>query len=245
MTNIFNFFLSFDKLMKEKLVKAFYWLALIAIFLTFGATVFDTIWLGPLAGVLRFIGFFVFLLLSIISLRLLCEAAIALFRINDNLSPDGGKGETADVDLIEEARRAAEVAAAKARDAAKSATEKTKSALDKTKDAAEDLGDRTSDVVNKTSEAMKEKTRSAAASVKRKTSGEDITIEPEPKTKPKPKAKPKPKTTAAKTTAKKASAKKAPAKKTATTKTSIAKTSGTRLKKDGTPAKRPGPKPKS
>ncbi len=230
MTNIFNFFLSFDKLMKEKLVRAFYWLALIAIFLTFGATIFDTIWLGPLAGLLRFIGFFVFLLLSIISLRLLCEAAIALFRINDNLSPDGGKGETADVDLVEEARRAAETAAVKAREAAKTATEKTKSALDKTKDAADDLGEKTAQAASKTSESVKAKAKSAAASVKRSTSGEDITIEPEPK--PVKPAKP--------------AAKKAPAKKT-TPKTSTPKTStdSGRLKKDGTSAKRPGPKPKA
>jgi len=222
MTNLFNFFLSFDKLMKEKLVKAFYWLALIAILLTFGATVFDTIWLGPLAGILRFIGFFVFLLLSIISLRLICEAAIALFRINDNLSPDGGKGETADVDLIEEARRAAELAAVKARDAAKSATEKTKSALDKTKDAAEDFGDKTSNAVNKTSETVKTKTKTAASRVKRNVSGEDVTIAPDKKA------------DAKKPSTKKPAAKKAPA-----------KPSGVRLKKDGTPAKKPGPKPKS
>jgi len=240
MTNLFNFFLSFDKLMKEKLVKAFYWLALIAIFLTFGATIFDTIWLGPLAGVLRFIGFFVFLLLSIISLRLICEAAIALFRINDNLSPDGGKGETADVDLIEEARRAAEVAAAKAREAAKSATEKTKSALDKTKDAAEDLGDKTSNAMNKTSETVKAKTKTAASSVKRSFSGEDVTIAPDNKT-PTPVA-PAKKTPAKKSTAKKASAARP---KSTPTKTSPVKTSGVRLKKDGTPAKKPGPKPKS
>ena len=152
MTNILNFFLSFDKLMKEKLVRAFYWLALIAIALTFGATMFENIWLGPLAGILRFVGFFVMLLLSVVSLRLLCEALIALFRINDNLSPDGGKGETADVDLFEEARKAAEVAAAKARDAAKTAGEKTRSALDKTKDAASDLGEK---VEKKTAKAAR------------------------------------------------------------------------------------------
>jgi len=239
MTNIFNFFLSFDKLMKEKLVKAFYWLALIAIFLTFGATVFDTIWLGPLAGLLRFIGFFVFLLLSIISLRLLCEAAIALFRINDNLSPDGGKGETADVDLLEEARKAAEGAASKAREAAKSATEKTKSALDKTKDAADDLGEKTSGAVSKASDTVKTKTKAASARVTRRTAGEDITIEPETVT-PQPVKKAAPK----KAAAKKPAAKKVVAKKT-TAKKTAAKSSGTRLKKDGTPAKRPGPKPKS
>lgn len=229
MTNILNFFLSFDKLMKEKLVKAFYWLALIAIFLTFGATVFDTIWLGPLAGLLRFIGFFVFLLLSIISLRLICEAAIALFRINDNLSPDGGKGETADVDLLQEARKAAEMATSKAREAAKSATEKTKSALDKTKDVADDLGEKTANAAAKTSETVKAKAKATTASVKRSRSGKDITIEPETVKKP----------------IKKSPTKTAAAKKTPAKKTGAKKPATPRLKKDGTPSKRPGPRPKA
>lgn len=219
MKNIFNFFLSFDKLMKEKLVKAFYWLSLIAIIITFGATMFENIWLGPLAGVLRFFGFFVMLLLSVITLRLLCEALIALFRINDNLSPDGGKGETADVDLLEEARKAAEVAAARARDAAKTASEKTRSALDKTKDAASDVSEKVKDTAEKTAKPVKAKAKSSAASIKRAAKGKDITIEPAKKTTPKKKAAPK--------------------------KAAPKPSSGVRLKKDGTPAKRPGPKPKS
>ena len=216
MKDIFNFFLSFDKLMKEKLVKAFYWLALIAIILTFGATVFDTIWLGPLAGVLRFLGFFVSFLLSVIVLRLICEIAIAVFRINDNLSPDGGKGETANVDLVEEARKAAEVAAAKAREAAKTASEKTRTAIDKTKDAASDMG--------KKPKTPKDTPKSKpTAKAKRTVKGKDITIEPAKK-----KVAPK------KTAPKKTAAKKA-----------APKTSGPRLKKDGTPAKKRGPKPKT
>lgn len=213
MKTIFNFFLSFDKLMKEKLVKAFYWLALIAIILTFGATAFETIWLGPLAGVLRFLGFFVSLLLSVIILRLICEMAIALFRINDNLSPDGGKGETADVDLLEEARKAAEVAAAKAREAAKTAGEKTRSAIDKTKDAASDIGKKT-----ETAEASAEPATKPTAKVRRTVEGKDITIEPP---------------------------KKSASKKTTTKKTTTKAASKPRLKKDGTPYKKRGPKPKN
>ncbi|MEP6343888.1 MAG: DUF4282 domain-containing protein [Maricaulaceae bacterium] len=222
MTNILNFFLSFDKMMKEKLVRAFYWLALIAIALTFGATMFENIWLGPLAGILRFVGFFVMLLLSVVSLRLLCEALIALFRINDNLSPDGGKGETADVDLLEEARKAAEVATAKARDAAKTAGEKTRSALDKTKDAASDLGEKVEKKTTKSADTVKTKTRTKTVKA------EDITIEP-PKKAP----------------AKKTTAKKAPAKKTTAKKASAKSSGGVRLKKDGTPYKKRVTKPKS
>ena len=231
MKNIINFFISFDKLMKEKLVKAFYWLSLISIILTFGATAFDNIWLSPVAGVLRFVGFFVLLLLSIITLRLICEVAIALFRINDNLSPDGGKGETADVDLLEEARKAAEIATAKAREAAKAASEKTRSALDKTKDAASDLGEKVEKTAAKTSESVKTKAQTASAKAKKVVKSEDITIEPDHK--PTPKKSPTPK-------------KAPPQKATAKKKKTIEKTSpGVRLKKDGTPAKKPGPKPKS
>lgn len=229
MKNILNFFISFDKLMKEKLVKAFYWLSLIAIAITFGATAFENILLGPLAGLLRFVLFFVLLLLSIVTLRLFCEMAISLFRINDNLSPDGGKGETADVDLLEEARKAAEIAAIKAREAAKVASEKTRSALDKTKDAASDLGERVEKTAAKTSESVKAKTKSAATRTKKTVKGEDITIKPTTSAKPK--------ASSAKT--------KTPAKKSTPKKTTPkATSSGVRLKKDGTPAKKPGPKPK-
>ena len=215
MSNILNFFLSFDKLMKEKLVRAFYWLALASIALTFGATMFENIWLGSLAGILRFVGFFVMLLLSVVSLRLLCETLIALFRINDNLSPDGGKGETADVDLVEEARKAAEVATAKARDAAKAASEKTRSALDKTKDAASDLGDTVEKTTSKAANSVKSKTRT------KKVNPEDITIEP-PKKAPVKKAATK-KAPAKKTPVKKAATKKAPAKKASVKKTTTKK----------------------
>ena len=245
MKTIFNFFLSFDKLMKEKLVKAFYWLALIAIALGFITKVIDTILFDkiPLIGpsiefLLSFLTLLILPVLAIISLRLLCETCIALFRINDNLSPDGGKGETADVDLIEEARKAAETAAVKAREAAKTAGEKTRSAIDKTKDAASDLGDKVDTATSKTSETIKTSAAKTKARAKRTVDGKDITIEP-------PKKTPAKKTPAKKTAAPKTTAKKTTAKKT-TAKTSTAKTtSGVRLNKDGTPSKKRGPKPKS
>lgn len=245
MKTIFNFFLSFDKLMKEKLVKAFYWLSLVAIALGFITKVIDTIlfdkipFIGPsIDFLLSFLTLLILPILAIVTLRLLCETAIALFRINDNLSPDGGKGETADVDLIEEARKAAETAATKAREAAKTAGEKTRSAIDKTKDAASDLGDKAQSATSKTSESIKTATAQTKARATRTVDGKDITIEP-PKTSTTTK-KVAPKTTSKKTTATKSTAKKTTS-KTASTKT----TSGVRLNKDGTPSKKRGPKPKS
>lgn len=126
MSKLVNFFFSFDKLMKESLVRAFYWLALIAIGLCFLREIFDVINIHFLEDVLTLVLFFVQALFAILGLRLAAELAIAIFRINDNLSPDGGKSETADIDPIAEARHAAELAAKRASEATKSAVEKTK-----------------------------------------------------------------------------------------------------------------------
>jgi len=128
MKNLINFFFSFDKLMKEKLILPFFWLAVIAWGLDFFATALSTISFEWLAAVVSFVKFFVTILLALVSIRLISELAVAVFRINDNLSPDGGKSETANIDPMAEARKVAETAAERARDAAKVAGEKTKSA---------------------------------------------------------------------------------------------------------------------
>lgn len=129
MSNFMNFFFSFDKLMKEKLVIAFFWLALVAISIEFVGDMLDNIGLDPLDWLTDFVGFFVGFLLLVVGIRLLCEVVIAIFRINDNLSPDGGKSETADIDPLEEALKAARAA----EDAAKKATASAKSAMVRTK----------------------------------------------------------------------------------------------------------------
>ena len=143
MSKLVNFFFSFDKLMKEGLVRSFFWLGLLLIGLTYGAEMLDAIRLDWFAALLEFVQFFARVLFSIVVLRLLAELAIAVFRMNDNLSPDGGKSETADVDLIMEARHAAELAAKRAQDAAKTAVDRTsaatKSATNRSKTAAHDL----------------------------------------------------------------------------------------------------------
>jgi len=126
--NLINFFFSFDKLMKEKLVLPFFWLAVISLGLFFFEAALDAISLGPLAAIVNFFEFFVAILLALVIVRLLCELAVAIFRINDNLSPDGGKSETANIDPMAEARKVAEAAAERAREVTKTAGEKTQAA---------------------------------------------------------------------------------------------------------------------
>lgn len=146
MRDLLNFFISFEKLMKERLVVAFFWLSLIMLAMYFAATTFDHIYLGFLATVVDFFAFFVKFLWAIVGLRIVCELAIALFRINDNLSPDGGIGETADIDPITEARKAAEEAAKRAREMSSTVVAKSKSAVDtvskKASDKTDDLDDK-------------------------------------------------------------------------------------------------------
>jgi len=169
MKNLINFFFSFDKLMKEKLIVPFFWLSIILIALYFSTVFLETIWLGPLAKILNVFTFFVAIVFSFVGVRLLCELMVAIFRINNNLSPDGGRSETADIDPMVEARKAAEAAALRAREVTKTAGEKasaaTKSAVDKTKNAADSakdsVGDMTNTAVNKTKSAAK----SASSSV--------------------------------------------------------------------------------
>ncbi len=195
--DLINFFISFDKLMKEKLVKAFYWLALIVILLTFFAEMLSAIYLGPLAGILKFFKFFVSLGLAIVGLRLLCETAIAIFRINDNLSPDKGASETADIDILEEARRAAEDAAKRAREATNQVVSRTKASADAAEDAVEDTVEKMEDVVEEAVEKTKaELTKKRSTSTKSKsTSTKTSEVKPNkdgtPRKKPGPKPKPK------------------------------------------------------
>ena len=193
MSNLVNFFISFDKLMKEKLVKAFYWAALVLII--FNLIQRLTTWLNPLEAVLNFFEIFLSTFLAIIALRLVCEAAIALFRINDNLSPDGGKSETADIDPLAEARKLAE-------DVAKKTTAATKNVVGKTKS-----------MVGSEDEAPTPAPKPKPAA-KKPVARKTATKTPASK-----------KATTAKSTAKKAPAKKAPAKKSAAKKPATRKTS--------------------
>lgn len=125
--------------MKEKLVIAFFWLAIANFALVFAGQAMDAVGLTPLEWVLDFLQFFIAFLMAIVAIRVLCEIAIAIFRINDNVSPDGGKSETADIDVIKEALKAADDARKAAEDAAKKATAATKAAVARNKTDDSDI----------------------------------------------------------------------------------------------------------
>ena len=244
MKNVLNFFFSFDKLLKEKLIIPFFWLAIISWGLAFFSTALDSISLGWLAAFVDFFRFFVTVALALVVIRLIAELATALFRINDNLSPDGGKSELADIDILAETKKAAEAASQRAKEFTHTATEKTKSSFDNAKDSLkdnmEDVSDSVQSKAKSASEATKKATSKAADTVKAKTS----------------EATKKASETVKAATPKKPSAKKPAAKKT-TAKTTTAKRGpkpgtkaprdkdGNLLKKDGTPRKKPGPRPKT
>lgn len=228
MKDLINFFFSFDKLMKHKLVPMFFWAALIYLAIVFTRDIlgfsFITNWIAKLTGWLEIIAMAV---MAFVGLRLVCELAIAVFRISDNLSADGGASDLADIDPLEETRRAAEEAAKRAREVTGKAVDKTKSAASNLKDSAEKRFDKTAETTPKPSTKTVDTDQVFDKPVS----------EPTPKVDPKPVTKP---ATKKKTTAKKPAAKKATTakktttanKKTTAKKKSTAKTSTTKKKSD-------------
>lgn len=223
MKDLINFFFSFDKLMKHKLVPLFFWASLIYLAIGFTRDIlgfsFITNWIAKLTGWLEIIAMAV---MAFVGLRLVCELAIAVFRISDNLSADGGASDLADIDPLEETRRAAEEAAKRAREVTGKAVDKTKSAASNLKDSAEKRFDKTADTTPKP---------------KAKTVDTDQVFdkpvnEPAPKVEPKPAAKPAAKKKA--TSTKKPAAKKTPPskKKTPAKKKTTAKKTTTKKKAD-------------
>lgn len=246
MKNLLNFFFSFDKLFKEKLIVPFFWLALITWGLGFFSTFLETISLKPVAVAIDFIQWLVTILFALVIIRLVSEIAVAIFRINDNLSPDGGKSELADIDPVAEARKAAELAAAKTREATKTMREnvgemsenvqgKAKAATASVREKADDLKAKTK--LDKSVDAEVATPKPAAAKPAAKKRGRPAGS----KNKTSPAKKPAVKKPAAK--------KPAPKKTTSTGKrgpkpgTKIPRDAdGNLLKKDGTPRKKPGPR---
>ena len=245
MKNLLNFFFSFDKLFKEKLIVPFFWLALITWGLGFFSTFLETISLKFVATAIDFVQWLVTILFALVIIRLVSEIAVAIFRINDNLSPDGGKSELADIDPVGEARKAAELAAAKTREA--------------TKTMRENVGEMSENVQGK-AKAATASVREKADDLKAKTKLDKVVdaeiIEPKPAVKTaspeKVKAAPKKRGRPAGSTNKKSTAKKPAAKKPAATSTGKRgpkagtkiprDADGNLLKKDGTPRKKSGPK---
>lgn len=195
MMDLFRQFFSFDKMMKDRLVAAFFFLGLVVIALSFFSTIaagFNIMGHSFLKGFGLLLFAFFQILLLFVGLRLACELMIAVFHINDNLSPDGGKSERAELDPVEAAR----LAATKAEKWASSAT---KTVVSKTKSRFADNDDSDSDDIYPDYE------------------------DPTPPKRVRKKAASKTTSTAKKTTAKKPVAKKAPAKKATTRKSTTAK----------------------
>lgn len=133
MLDLFKQFFSFQKLMKDRLVATFFFLGLVVIGFKFLGTLwaaFGNLFSGaPGSGLVLFFAAFFQILFMFVLLRLISELMIAVFHINDNLSPDGGKGDTADIDVFETSREAASKAAKSASAATKTAYEKTKTKI--------------------------------------------------------------------------------------------------------------------
>lgn len=261
MKNLLNFFFSFDKLFKEKLIVPFFWLAFIYFGLKYLIEAVDTVQLDPLLWLIVPVFFLTKLLFTLVTIRIVSELIVAGFRINDNLSADGGKSELADIDPVMEARKAAEIAANRTREA-------TKSLRDNVGEMSENVQGR--------AKAATASVRGKADDLKSKTGLEKSVDTPEPAKisestvidVPKKRGRPagsvnKSKTKSAKPVATKTAPKKRgrPAgskNKTTTAKTVKSSTTGKRgpkpgvkiprdadgnlLKKDGTPRKKPGPK---
>jgi len=251
MKNLINFFFSFDKLMKEKLIVPFFWLAIILTALYFSTIFLETIWLGPLAKVLNVFTFFVAIVFTLVGIRLLCELMVAIFRINNNLSPDGGKSETADIDPMVEARKAAEAAATRAREVTKTAGEKasaaTKTAVEKTKSAADSAKDSVGDAAGSVSRRTKSAASDLTSSAKAKTTSTKSSVKKAVTKKPSPTKSPAKKTPSKKSVKKAATKKAASKKKSTASKTKLDpalyatdKKGNIIFNKDGSPRKKPG-----
>lgn len=125
-------FFRFDKFMKDRLVALFFYIGLVLIVFNALGDILSAIahlddnFFGALK---RLFWTFLEILFIFIGLRLLCELMVAIFRINDNVSPDGGASEKADIDVFETARGAAAKTAQSASVVTKQAFEKTKSKI--------------------------------------------------------------------------------------------------------------------
>ena len=93
--NLIQYFSSFDKLMKEKLVAPLFWLLVIWVGVNLLSEVFDMIGIEVLDNIIDFLNLFFTFIVAFVAIRVVCELAVAIFRINDNLSPDHGVSETA------------------------------------------------------------------------------------------------------------------------------------------------------
>ncbi|NNC38792.1 MAG: DUF4282 domain-containing protein [Hyphomonadaceae bacterium] len=131
MTDLLRQFFSFEKFMKDRLVVFFFFVGLIVIVLSFLGTLLNSFAIMGdghfIKGLTLFLGAFIRIVLLFVGLRLICELMIAIFHINNNLSPDGGKSDLAELDPVEAAREIAQKAAKTASSTTKTVVEKTRS----------------------------------------------------------------------------------------------------------------------
>jgi len=248
MKNLLNFFFSFDKLFKEKLIVPFFWLAIFYFGLKFLIEAVDIVQLDPLLWLIVPVFGLIKLLFTLVSVRIVAELIVAGFRINDNLSPDGGKSELADIDPVAEARKAAEAAAAKTREATKTMRDNvgeiSENVSGKAKAATASVREKADGLKAKTSREKTVEKPSAESVIEEVT--ETIDVKPKKVAAPKKRGRPagsKNKNTTAKTAAAKSTASKSSGKRGPKAGTKIPRDAdGNLLKKDGTPRKKPGPK---
>ena len=164
--DLFRQFCSFRKLMKDRLVAAFFFLGLVVIVVLFLKTLkAGLVMMGDsfFAGLGLFLSAFFQVLFWFVGLRLVCELMIAVFHINDNLAPEGGKNDTAELDPVEAARIAAAKAAKSASAATKTVVEKTRSRfVDRDEDEYPDYQDPTAKPHTRKTTTRKQATKKPA-----------------------------------------------------------------------------------
>lgn len=208
MLDLFKQFFSFKKLMKDRLVASFFYLGLVVICFEFLGDLwlaFNNLFNGAAgSGLILFFAAFFKILFLFVLLRLVSELMVAVFHINDNLSPDGGKSETADIDVFEATRDAATKAAKSASIVTKSAIEKTKTKIsERGKDDEDDYPDYEDDTPPKPTKKPTAKKPTAKKAPTKKAASKKVSVKKAP--------------------AKKAPVKKKPVRKTATKKTAVKK----------------------
>jgi len=272
MKNLLNFFFSFDKLFKEKLIVPAFWLAIVYYGLKYLVQAVDAVQLDPLNWFIGPVSFIAKILFTLLVIRIVAELVVAIFRINDNLSPDKGKSELADINPMAEARKAAEMAAARTREATKSVSEKASAATKSVRENVDDMADTVQAKAKSVTQSSKEKTESIMGKGSVPSPDQDPTpvkiLEPSAADTPKTRGRPKGSTNKTKTakpttstTPKKRGRPEGSKNKTKTATPPKSKAApkkrgpkpgskaprdadGNLLKKDGTPRKKPGPKPK-
>jgi len=209
-------------------VVPFFWLALIVFGLAFAEVGLKSIWLGPVAKFAGFLNFFASLLLVLVTIRIISELMVALFRSEATKSMRDNVGE-----MSETVQGKAKAATASVREKADDLTSKPKSSLEKVVEEKAAV-----------KPAPKKRGRPAGSKNKPKTPAKPTVAKTTSKSTP-PKKRGRPAGSKNKKPSTKPAAKKTatPGKRGPKPGTKVPRDAdGNLLKKDGTPRKKPGPK---